>query len=85
VAPKWADFPRFKKLKYENISLFSIRDIQSQDSSVGITPENELNSREIRVRLPSGATDIVFLFTTVSRPALGPTDHPIQWGEVAGV
>jgi len=31
----------------------------------------------------SGQEIGIFLFTTVSRPALGPTEPPIQWAPVA--
>jgi hypothetical protein len=37
----------------------------------------ELDDRGPRVRFPAGLG--IFLFTTVSRTALGPTQTPIQW------
>jgi hypothetical protein len=46
----------------------------SRDSSVGIYG---LDDRGYRVRFPTGAG--IFLFTTTSRPAPGPTQPPIQW------
>jgi hypothetical protein len=36
-----------------------------------------LNNRGSRLRFPAGAG--IFLLTTASRPALGPTQPPIQW------
>jgi hypothetical protein len=43
----------------------------SRDSPVGIA-----TGCTAWVRFPAGAG--IFLFSTVSRPALGPTQHPIQ-------
>jgi hypothetical protein len=50
---------------------------KSQDSSVGISTDYGLEDWMIGVRIPAGAGK--FLFDTVSRPALGPTQPPIQW------
>jgi hypothetical protein len=47
------------------------------DSSVGIALGYDLGDRSYRVRFPGGLGN--FLFTTVSRTALGPTQLPIQW------
>jgi len=33
----------------------------------------------ISVQFPAGAVMGFFLSATASRPALGPTQHPIQW------
>jgi hypothetical protein len=52
----------------------------SRDSSVGITLGYGLDDRGSRVRFAAGLE--IFSFTTVSRPALGPTQTPIQ--EVPG-
>jgi hypothetical protein len=49
----------------------------SRDSSVGIELGYELDDRGSRVRLLRGLG--IFLFTTASRPVLGPTQPPIQW------
>jgi hypothetical protein len=43
----------------------------SRDSSAGIALDYELDDRGSRVRFPEGLG--VFLFTTASRTALGPT------------
>jgi hypothetical protein len=51
--------------------------IKSRDSSVGIALGYGLDDRGSRVRLPAGLG--IFLFTTASRTALGPTQPPIQW------
>jgi hypothetical protein len=47
------------------------------DSSVGIALGYGLDDRGSRVRFPAGLG--VFLFTTASRMALGPTQPPTQW------
>jgi hypothetical protein len=49
--------------------------ISSQDSSVGIPTDYGLRDRGSN---PGGGLGI-FLFNTVSRPALRPTQPPIQW------
>jgi hypothetical protein len=48
-----------------------------RDSSVGIALGYGLDDRGSRVRFPAGLG--IFLFTTASRTALGPTQPPIQW------
>jgi len=45
--------------------------------TVGIATGYGLDDRMIRVRFPVGAGN--FYFYTVFRPALGPTQPPIQW------
>jgi hypothetical protein len=57
------------------LASFSIS--QSRDSSVGIVTDHGLDDRGSRVRFPGGLG--IFLFTTASRTALGPTQPPIQW------
>jgi hypothetical protein len=52
---------------------------KSRDSSVGIALGYRLDDRGSRVRLPAGRGVGIFLFTTVSRMALGPTQPRIQW------
>jgi hypothetical protein len=52
-------------------------DLKSRDSSVGIALGYGLDDRDSRVRFPAGLG--IFLFTTVSGTALGPTQPPIQW------
>jgi hypothetical protein len=46
-------------------------------SSVGIALGYGLDDRGSRVRFPAGVG--IFLFTSASRTALGPTQPPIQW------
>jgi hypothetical protein len=53
---------------------FSLTTKPSRDSSVGIATDYRLDDR-IESRWGLG----IFLFHTVSRPALGPTHPPIQW------
>jgi hypothetical protein len=53
------------------------RSFKSHDSSVGIALGFGLDDWGSRVRFPSGLG--IFLFTSASRTALGPTQHPIQW------
>jgi hypothetical protein len=48
----------------------------SHDSSVGIALDYGLDDRGSGVRFPVGLG--IFLFTTASRTALGPTQNPIQ-------
>jgi hypothetical protein len=52
-----------------------IYETRSRDSSVGITLSYGLDDRGFESRQGLG----IFLFTTASRPALGPTQPPIQW------
>jgi hypothetical protein len=51
--------------------------VKRWDCSVGIATDYGLDNRMIGVRIPAGAGN--FLFTTASRPALGPTQPPFQW------
>jgi hypothetical protein len=46
-------------------------------SSVSIVYGYGLDDRAIGVRYPAGAKD--FSLTSVSKPALGPTQRPVQW------
>jgi hypothetical protein len=48
---------------------------RSRNGSVGIALGYELDGRRFDSRRGLG----IFLFTTVSRTALGPTQPPIQW------
>jgi hypothetical protein len=50
---------------------------RSRGSSVSIVSDYGLDDRAIEVRSPAGAED--FPLTSVSRPALGPTQPPVQW------
>jgi hypothetical protein len=45
------------------------------NSAVGIATGYELDDRGVGVRVPVGSR----IFSTSSRPALGPTQPPIQW------
>jgi hypothetical protein len=47
----------------------------SRDSVVGIATGYELDDGGVGVRVPVGSR----IFSTSSRPALGPTQPPIQW------
>jgi hypothetical protein len=51
--------------------------IKSRDSSIGMALGYGLGDRGSRVRFPAELG--IFLFTTVSRTALGITQPPIQW------
>jgi hypothetical protein len=55
--------------------------INISHSAVGIATVYGLDDREVGVRVPVGAR----LFSTSSRPALGPTPPPIQWVPVSPV
>jgi hypothetical protein len=59
------------------ILLAVLKMCKSRDSSVGIALGYGLDDRGSRVRFPRGLE--IFLFTTTSRTALGPTQPPIQW------
>jgi hypothetical protein len=50
---------------------------RSRGSSVSIVPGYGLDDRAIEVRSPAGAR--IFPLASVSRPALGPTQPPVQW------
>jgi hypothetical protein len=54
---------------------------KSRDSSVGIALGYGPDGRGSRVPYPAGLG--IFLFTTESRTALGPTQPPIQWASAA--
>jgi hypothetical protein len=47
----------------------------SRDSVVGIATGYRLDDRGVGVRVPVGSR----IFSMSSRPALGSTQHPIQW------
>jgi hypothetical protein len=51
-----------------------VRMNESRDSSVGMATGYELDGRGCN---PAGARD--FFYPTACRPALEPTQHPIQW------
>jgi hypothetical protein len=48
---------------------------ESRDSVVGLSTGYRLDDGEVGVRVPVGSR----IFSTLSRPALGPTQPPIQW------
>jgi hypothetical protein len=74
----WSDIFRQRvTLMIPNSYTKSVQYIVSRDSSVGIALCYELDDRGSRVRFPEEAGN--FLFTTVSRTALRPTQPPIQW------
>jgi hypothetical protein len=58
---------------------FYIREVRlccrSRDSSVGIATGYGLHNGEVGVRVPVGLR----IFSTLSRPVLGPIHPPIQW------
>jgi hypothetical protein len=62
----------YKFLRY---SLPCMR-VGSRDSVAGIATGYGLDNRGVGVRVPIGS---IILFYTSSRPALGPTQSPIQW------
>jgi hypothetical protein len=49
----------------------------SWDSVVGIATGYRLDDRGVRVLVPIGSRN--YIFSTLCRPALGPTHPPIQW------
>jgi len=51
--------------------------MEEPGSSVSIVSDYGLDDRAIGVRSPAGAKD--FPLASVSRPALGPTQPPVQW------
>jgi hypothetical protein len=63
--------------KGSNFSLHHPVHTKNRDSSVGIALGYGLDNRGSRVRFPGGLE--IFLFTTASRTALGPTQPPVQW------
>jgi hypothetical protein len=50
-----------------------------RDGAVGIATGHGLDDRGVGVGVPVGSRIENFLFSTSSRPALGPTQPPIQW------
>jgi hypothetical protein len=56
--------------------------MKSRDSSVGIALGYGLDDRGSGVQFAAGLG--IFLFTTASRTALGPTQPPFQWGSSRG-
>jgi hypothetical protein len=50
----------------------------SQGSSVSIVSGYGLDDREIEIRFPA-EVNIIFPLVSVSRPALGPAQLPVQW------
>jgi hypothetical protein len=52
--------------------------LMSRGSSGSIVSDYGLDDRAIEVRYPTGAENF-FLLVPASRPALGPTQPPIQW------
>jgi hypothetical protein len=48
---------------------------RSRDSAVGIATGYGLDDRGVGVRVPVGSR----IFSTSSRPAVGPTQPPIEW------
>jgi hypothetical protein len=73
---KYMGMHRSLFLRHKNEVLLTFKK-KSRDSSVSIALSYGLDDRGSRVRFPTGAG--IFLFTTVSRLALGPTQPPIQW------
>jgi hypothetical protein len=59
--------------------LTTSQSVRSRDSSVGIALGYGMDDRDSGVRFPGGGGLGSFLFTTVSRTSLGPTQPPIQW------
>jgi hypothetical protein len=55
-----------------------LENYQSQGSSVGIANGYRLDNSGSGVRFPGGGLGM-FLFSTASRPTMGPIQPPIQW------
>jgi hypothetical protein len=72
--PAWKDVA----IRAMRICLPLSRDYRSRDGVVGIVTGYGLDDRGVGVRAPVGSR----IFSTSSRPVLGPTQSPIQW--VAG-
>jgi hypothetical protein len=51
--------------------------IREPGSSVSVVSDYGLDDRAIEIRSPAEAKD--FPLASVSRPALGPTQPPVQW------
>jgi hypothetical protein len=66
------------KLSVGNGSILDIVFAKVRVSSVSIVSEYGLDDLAIGVRSPAGALDF-FPLASVSRPALGPTQPPVQW------
>jgi hypothetical protein len=63
-------------LKYRVDFILLHKEIKiSRDSPVGIATGYGLDDRGVGVRVPVGSR----IFSMSSRPALGPTEPPIQW------
>jgi hypothetical protein len=58
-----------------SLHLFINLPTRSRDSSVGVATDYGLDDRRVGVRVPVGSR----IFSTSSRPALGPTQPPVQW------
>jgi hypothetical protein len=72
----WSIFAPRKTLQIRTVNINETRIyIRSRDSSVGIATGYGLDDREFWIRVPVGSR----IFSTSSRPALGPTQPPIQW------
>jgi ethanolamine ammonia-lyase large subunit len=61
-------------------NIFASRNVEgtSQGSSVSLVSDYGLDNQAIEVRSLAVARGF-FLLTSVSRPALGPTQPPVQW------
>jgi hypothetical protein len=68
---------RIKIIPCQRITFFILKYWTSYSSSVGIAPGYWLDDGALG--FDSRRNLGIFLFTTVSRPALGPTQRPIQW------
>jgi hypothetical protein len=68
----------FRKTYFFTILYFIIwRIMVSRGSSVSIVPDYGLDDRAIEARSRQGQR--IFPLSSVSRPALGPTQPPVQW------
>jgi hypothetical protein len=77
VAFKKQNEQRFDGVLWETLNFWRTPPVESWDSSVGIALRYGLDGRGSRVRFPMGQE--IFLFTSVSRTDLGPSQPPIQW------
>jgi hypothetical protein len=59
--------------------IFVYLKLRSQDSVVSIVTGYGLNDRGVRVLSPGRVKNFVFSTASRSRPALGPTQPPMQW------
>jgi hypothetical protein len=62
-------------MNVENITVSIIKHYRSRDSAVCIASGYGLDDLGVGVRVPVGSR----IFSKSSRPALGPTQPPIQW------